>query len=270
MIAKSSIAAILGGAFLVAAFASPVLAGSTWDSLKGDVIGTRIAKDATGIIALKAPYRPENNMSVPLTADVTLPAGENIKSVSFIVDKNPSPVAAKFDMAGARNTASLTTNIRLNEQSDVHIVVETSNGEVYLAGQLVKFAGGQASCSAPPSGDPAEIKANMGKMNFALTGPKATGSHQVQRAKIDLNHPNHTGMVLDQITLLYVQLLMVDKIEVRQGDELVYTMTGSITLAQNPTVAFDFVTNGATELNVEATDTSGAKWTHKFPLSPAS
>jgi sulfur-oxidizing protein SoxY len=270
MITKSYTATILSGALLAVAFAGPVSAGSTWDGLKGDVIGTRTAKDATGIIALKAPYRPENNMSVPLTADVKLPVGETIKSVSFVVDKNPSPVAAKFDMAVARSSASLTTNIRLNEQSDVHIVVENSKGEVYVAEQLVKFAGGQASCSAPPSGDPAEIRANMGKMNFALTGPKATGSNQVQRAKIDFNHPNHTGMVLDQITLLYVQLLMVDKIEVRQGDELVYTMTGSITLAQNPTVEFDFVTNGATELNVEATDTSGAKWTHKFPLGPAS
>jgi sulfur-oxidizing protein SoxY len=209
-------------------------------------------------------------MSVPLTADVKLPAGDSIRAVSFIVDENPSPVAAKFDMAGQRNALKLTTNIRLNQQSDVHIVVETAKGDVYVAEQLVKFAGGQASCSAPPTGDPHEIAANMGKMNFASVGERATGSHQVQRARLELNHPNHTGMVLDQITLLYIQMLMVDKIEVRQGDELVYTMTGSITLAQNPTVEFDYETNGATEMKVLATDTNGNKWEKSFPIGPAS
>jgi sulfur-oxidizing protein SoxY len=270
MIAKPTVTSILSGAVFSVCLASPVWAASTWDSLKPEIVGSRAVKDATGIINLKAPYRPDNNMSVPLVADIKLPAGETLKTVSFVVDENPSPVAAKFEMAGSRNAASLTTNIRLNQQSDVHIVVETGKGDVYIAEQLVKFAGGQASCSAPPTGDPAEIKANMGKMNFALLGDKAAASKKLQRAKIDLNHPNHTGMVLDQITLLYVQLLMVDKIEVRQGDDLIYTMTGSITLAQNPAVEFDFVTNGATELNVEATDTSGAKWQHKFPLGPAS
>jgi sulfur-oxidizing protein SoxY len=76
-------------------------------------------------------------------------------------------------------------------------------------------------------------------------------------------------MVLDPISLLYIPLLMVDRIEARQGDELVFEMTGSITLAQNPAVEFDFVTNGASELTLTAHDTSGAAWTRRFPIGPA-
>jgi sulfur-oxidizing protein SoxY len=109
----------------------------------------------------------------------------------------------------------------------------------------------------------------MGKMDFAAVGEKAAASHTLQRARFALNHPNHTGMVLDQITLLYVPLLMVDRIEARQGDELVFEMTGSITLAQNPQVEFDYVTNGALEMTVAARDTSGASWERKFPIGPA-
>ena len=138
-----------------------------------------------------------------------------------------------------------------------------------MSEQLVKFAGGQASCSAPPVGDPAEIAANMGKMDFATIGKKPNASHQVARARYDLNHPNHTGMVLDPISLLYIPLLMVDHIEARQGDELVFEMTGSITLAQNPAVEFDYVTNGATEITMSVRDTSGATWTRSFPIGPA-
>jgi sulfur-oxidizing protein SoxY len=77
-------------------------------------------------------------------------------------------------------------------------------------------------------------------------------------------------MVLDQITLLYVPMLMVNHIEARQGDELVFDMTGSITLAQNPVVEFDYVTNGADEMTTVAKDTSGAAWQKRFPIGPAS
>lgn len=249
--------------------AAPALAGPTWDSLRAEIYGGRTLQDGAGVIRLKAPYRPDNNMSVPLEMSAHLGKGQTIKTVSFIVDENPSPVAAKFTVGGKRESVAITTNIRLNQQSDVHIVVETASGELYVVEQLVKFAGGQASCSAPPTGDPAEIAANMGKMQFSAVGQKANASHALQRARFELSHPNHTGMVLDQMTLLYVPLLMVDHIEARQGDEMVFEMEGSITLNQNPKVEFDYVTNGAEEMTISARDTSGAKWEQKFPIGPA-
>ncbi len=246
------------------------VAGPAWDGIKAEVFGVRAILDGASVIKLTAPYRPENVMSVPLTADVRLPKGQAIKAVSFIVDENPSPVAAIFTLGGARGHAVLTTNIRLNQQSDVRVVVETAHGELYMTEQLVKFAGGQASCSAPPQGSPEEIAANMGKMELKLSGPRAKSSHAVQSAHLEFNHPNHTGMVLDQITLFYIPLLMVEHLEVRQGDDTVLTMAGSITLSQNPKVSFDYVTNGATELTVTARDTSGATWTKSFPIGPGS
>ena len=63
---------------------------------------------------------------------------------------------------------------------------------------------------------------------------------------------------------------MVDRIEARQGDELVFEMEGSITLNQNPKVEFDYVTNGAEEMTILARDTSGTTWEKKFPIGPAS
>jgi sulfur-oxidizing protein SoxY len=261
------IAAALGAGLIGS---SAAIAGPTWDGIKAEVYGSRALLDGASVIKLSAPYRPDNVMAVPLAADVHMPKGQSIKSVSFIVDENPSPVAAVFQLGGAREQAALTTYIRLNQQSDVRVVVETASGELYTVEQLVKFAGGQASCSAPPQGSPEEIAANMGKMDLALQGPRAISSHAVQRAELELNHPNHTGMVLDQITLFYVPLLMVEHVEVKQGDDVVLTMTGSITLKQNPKFAFDYVTNGATEMTVTARDTSGAVFARTFPIGPAS
>ncbi len=244
-------------------------ASDTWPGIHAEAFAGRTIEDGRGIVALTAPYRPDDVRSVPLAADIKLGDGRTIKTVSFVVDMNPAPVAAVFRLGEGRSRARLSTSIRLDQQSDVRVIVETNDGALYMAEQLVKFAGGQASCSAPPVGDPAEIAASMGKMDFAAVGPKPNGSHQTAQARYALNHPNHTGMVLDPISLLYIPLLMVDRIEARQGDELVFEMTGSITVAQNPTVEFDYITNGATEMKLTAHDTSGAVWTRSFPIGPA-
>ena len=39
---------------------------------------------------------------------------------------------------------------------------------------------------------------------------------------------------------------------------------------KNPKIEFDYVTNGAAELSVTASDTSGASWTRSFAIGPAS
>jgi len=251
-------------------FCEAASAGDSWLGIKQEAYQNRVIHNGLSVVALKAPYRPDDVRSVPLEADAQFDDGRTIKSVTFIVDENPSPVAAVFKIGGARTKVHLETNIRLNQQSDVRVVVEASDGSLYMAERLVKFAGGQASCSAPPMGDPKEIAANMGKMDFAVVGEKVSASKALQRTLYSLNHPNHTGMVLDPIALLYVPLLMVEKIEARQGNEMVFEMTGSITLAQNPRIAFDYVTNGATEMTMIAHDTSGASWERRFPIGPQS
>lgn len=255
--------------FLIAGCPVAASASESWPGIHAEAFAGRAIEDGRDVVKLTAPYRPDDVRSVPIAADIALPEGRTIKAVSFVVDENPSPVAAVFRLGSGRSTAHLGTNIRLDQQSDVRVIVEASDGTLYMAEQLVKFAGGQASCSAPPVGDPAEIAANMGKMDFATLGAKPSGSRQTARARYALNHPNHTGMVLDPVTLLYIPLLMVERIEAWQGDTLVFEMAGSITLAQNPAVAFDFLTNGATEMTITARDTSGAAWTGRFPIGPA-
>lgn len=258
-------------ALLLAITTAPtgVHASDTWPGIHAEAFGGRTIQDGRGVVTLTTPYRPDDVRSVPMEAEIKLPGGRTIKAASFVVDLNPSPVAAVFRMGEGRSQAHLATRIRLDQQSDVRVIVEANDGTLYMTNQLVKFAGGQASCSAPPVGDPAEIAANMGRMDFATVGQAPSASHQVARARYALNHPNHTGMVLDPVSLLYIPLLMVDRIEARQGDELVFEMTGSITLAQNPAIEFDFVTNGASEMSISVHDTSGAVWTRDFPIGPA-
>jgi sulfur-oxidizing protein SoxY len=139
-----------------------------------------------------------------------------------------------------------------------------------MADRFVKFAGGQAACSAPPSGSPEEIAATMGKMSLEPVGKQAAATQIEPRARLKIMHPNHTGMVLDQLTLLYVPLRIVTDVEVRQGEERVFALKGSIAMSQNPVVEFDYRSNGAETLHIEARDSSGGAWARDFPVGQGS
>lgn len=246
-------------------------AGTIWDEIKGSVYGNAKIEDGRGLVSIEAPGRPEDMRRVPIAVNSALKDGRTIKAVTFIIDENPTPVVAVFHMGPGREQVAFKGEFRVNQQSDIRAVVETSDGKLYMASQLVKFAGGQASCSAPPTGDPAEIAANMGKMEFTPVKDEAAASSINAKARMVLRHPNHTGMVMDQITLLYTPMKMISEITVKQGDEEVFRAEGSIALSQDPAIEFDMKRNtSASELEITLKDTDGGSWTKKFPIGPAS
>jgi sulfur-oxidizing protein SoxY len=257
-------------AVLAGAAALPALADNAWEEIRGSVYSGKTIEDGRGIITLGAPNRPEDMRAVPISIDAALSDGRTIKTVSFILDENPTPVVAVFHMGAGRDSVSIKSHFRVDRQSDVRAVVEASDGKLYMVSQLIKFAGGQASCSAPPMGDPAEILANMGKMQFGEVKAASAASTALMRAKADLNHPNHTGMVMDQQTLLYTPMKMVSEVSVRQGDDVIFTAEGSIAFSQNPMIEFDFKRGGSQEFELTMKDTDGGTWSKKFQVSPQS
>lgn len=263
-----AVAAFGVGASLTAL--SSAHAQTPWSDIHANVFDGRTIQPAGDVVQLSAPKRPEDQSNVPISVEATFKDGRTVRAVTLIVDQNPTPVAAVFDIGGKRDHLKLATNLRLNAATDVRAIVEASDGALYMADRFVKFAGGQASCSAPPQGDPAEIAANMGKMTFTQKRAKAAVSQMAPRAKLTISHPNHTGMVLDQLTLLYVPLRIVTDMEVKQGDERVFTMHGSMTMSQNPVIDFDYRVNGADKMHVSAKDSDGASWQQSFPIGQGS
>ena len=246
--------------------AGQAAAGSTWNGLRNEVFGARPIEDGSGLIAIKAPYRPDDVRAVPISIEARLPLDRSVRAVTLIVDENPSPVAATFKFGGERSSIGLATKVRLNQESFVRAVVEDDRGRLSMVSTLVKFAGGQSACSAPPTGDPAEIAASMGKMKLAATPSKVAATQLSQRVRLDIRHPNHTGMALDQMSLLYIPLRVVSKLEVKKGSDRVFEMAGSITLSENPSIEFDFPVGGSEKLAVTMHDSDGAQWRHEFDV----
>ena len=263
-----AVAAALGIAGLAGAM--PALAGSAWDEIRAGVFADRTINPAGDAVVLTAPFRPLDQRAVPIEVEAKFADGRTVRAVTIIVDQNPTPVAAQFDIGGKREHLKLSTLLRLNAGTDVRAIVEASDGQLYMADRFVKFAGGQAACSAPPSGSPEEIAATMGKMSLEPVGKQAAATQIEPRARLKMMHPNHTGMVLDQLTLLYVPLRIVTDVEVRQGEERVFALKGSIAMSQNPVVEFDYRSNGAESLHIEARDSSGGAWARDFPIGQGS
>jgi sulfur-oxidizing protein SoxY len=131
----------------------PALAGSAWDDIRPNAFGARAIEDGAAFIAFQAPYRAEDQRNVSLAVETVFKDGRKIKSVTFIVDENPMPVAAAFRFADNRERAALGIDIRLDHASSVRTVVEASDGALYMVEKFVK-ASGAGVCAAPPAGDP--------------------------------------------------------------------------------------------------------------------
>lgn len=262
--------ALLLAAGLALTFAGPASASQSWPSIRDELYGARVIHDGSTMITLTAPDRPENQMEVPISVDAVFKDGRTIKTVTILVDENPTPVAAAFHFNQPRPQVGLATKLRLDAVTGVRAVVEASDGQLYMVERNVRFTGGQSACSAPPNGSDEEIAARMGNTQLSLIGQRAIVSNAAQRVKVDISHPNHTGMVKDQMTLLYIPLRLMDHVAIKQSGKTVVEIDGSMSVSQNPSFEVDYLTDGADELEISASDTAGASWTHTLPLGPSS
>src|SRR4051812_23210933 len=101
-----SLAALLVAAGLALPAPAPALAGSTWDELRPTVFGDRAIESGQNL-TFTAPYRAEDQRAVPIAVEAAFHDGRKVKSVTFMVDENPSPVAAVFRFADNRDRVSL-------------------------------------------------------------------------------------------------------------------------------------------------------------------
>ena len=249
--------------------ADPAVAGSAWDDIRPSAFGARPIADGRDVLSFKAPYRAEDQRAVPISLEATFKDGRKLKSVTFIVDENPAPVAAVFRFGDDRSRVALNLDIRLDRASPIRVVVEAHDGALYMSEKFVK-ASGLGVCAAPPLGDPQVAARTMGQMRLSDLTARDETTRFRRLAQLDIRHPQHTGMQMNQITMLYLPARFITAIEVRQGGQTLFDLDGSITLSENPRIAFDYQVNGADVIRVRATDSSNALWEQEFPIGSGS
>lgn len=246
-----------------------------WSDLKDDLYGDRVIQDGAEWLAMEAPYRAYDAAIVPIDIAALRPQGATrfIKNITLVIDQNPAPVAAVFRFGPRSGLASVSTRVRVNAYSYVRAIAETNDGELFMVSRFVKASGG---CSAPALKDQDQSLANLGKMRlrYFTPIPPASGTpapQSVREAQLMIRHPNYSGLQMDQITRYYIPAYFVQEIEVRQGDDLILSVEGAISISENPSVRFRFLSDGAEPINVRVQDTEDKTFTRSWPVSsPAS
>jgi sulfur-oxidizing protein SoxY len=213
--------------------------------------------DGSGVIAIEMPYRAEDAAIVPVTLRSVLPPDDprRVVAITLVIDQNPSPMAARFELGAASSVSQISTRVRVNNYTDVHAVAELSDGMLYVTKTYVKASGG---CSAPAAKNPEEAKAKIGQMRFRQFARSGEGpTSGAREAQIMIGHPNNSGLQMDQVTQLYVPAFFVNELRVWQDDTPVLAMQGGISISEDPNIRFTYVPNGAKGVRVEAKDTEG-------------
>jgi sulfur-oxidizing protein SoxY len=248
---------VAGLLLLGAPLALAAEANDPWPGLVQDIFNNRPMNDGSDVIGIEMPIRAEDAAIVPVTLRTKLAPGDirQVQSITLVIDQNPAPMAAKFQLGPDAKVSEISTRVRVNNYTDVHAVAELSDGKLYMVKTYVKASGG---CSAPAAKNADEAKGRLGQMRYrqfgkAGEGP-ASGAREVQ---IMIGHPNNSGLQMDQVTQLYVPAFFVNELRLWQDDSPVLTMEGGISISEDPNIRFTYVSNGAKHFRAEAKDTEG-------------
>lgn len=240
-------------------------ANETWDSIRQELYGEQFLLDGTGIIAIDAPYRTPEDARANLAAHIVAPRDTEISEVTIVLDENPMPVSAVFRFEKPLPRFFFDVTMRVNGPTPMHVVARTSDGRLFVSETFVKTTG-QGACAAPPGTDPELALKTLGEMQIELAGRVTVGTGDaldplnpgswLNELQLDLDHPQHSGMQMDQITLLFTPMRYIENLNIDLDGAGYVEMTGSISLSENPTVSLS-VPSEAQSVDVTMTDTSG-------------
>ncbi len=233
-----------------------------WQAVRRSLWGERHIEPATPQrLQVIAPARAPDPACVPvalrnpLGMTATAEAGAQVRRLTLVIDQNPSPIAAVFDLPPDGALPDLETRVRVDEYSFVRAVAETADGRLWQALRFVKASGG---CSAPAGGDEAEQAARLGRMLLRLHPPVAPG--QPMTLDWTVQHPNHSGMAMNPLTRIHTPAHYLRSATLRQGERLLLSADLDFALSENPSLRLRFLPRGDEPLKAEASDTQGARF----------
>jgi sulfur-oxidizing protein SoxY len=263
--------------------ASPI-----WQKVQASLFEGRTVRSApAGLLSLDVPARATDAALVPIAIRARLPAGSSahVTRLILVIDANPSPISAIFQLSPRNGRAEVETRVRIDDYSFVRAIAETSDGQLYGVVRFVKASGG---CSAPAGSDAQAAAATLGQMRFRIDAgadgdqdgaPKAGqarpapqgGSSKVAEphlldgaqpvlAQLAINHPNHSGLAMDQATRQFTPAHYVRKVEVSYQGELVFSADVDFSISENPNFRFYFVPQGPGELRATVVDSQGRRF----------
>jgi sulfur-oxidizing protein SoxY len=230
-----------------------------WEKLRDKLYGSRaIEHSDASALQLVIPLRAAYGASVPVKfiTRVSQTQDRYLKQLRFIVDKNPSAIAATLNLTPELGQANFETRLRVDEYSHVRAIGEFNDGSLHMASRFVKVSGG---CSAPPNRETMHL---MGRTTFRL--PEGLQRGQPTPVDLTVMHPNDTGFELNNITVMFIPPHFVRRIKVNYGDKLLFDADQDFSVAENPSWRFMFAPRESGVLTAEVEDSKEQRFSGRF------
>jgi sulfur-oxidizing protein SoxY len=227
--------------------ASPV-----WQKVRASLFeGRSIAAAPADMLVLEAPSRAIDAAVVPIAIRTRWPhtPSRYISKLYLIIDANPSPISAIFQFSPESGRAEIETRVRVDAYSHVRAIAETSDGQLFGVTRFVKASGG---CSAPAGGDAQAAQASLGQMRFRVEGDLKGRTPVLAQLMID--HPNHSGLAMDQYSRQFTPAHYVRKVDVTYEGKPVFGADVDFSISENPNFRFWFTPQGSGELRATVVD----------------
>lgn len=233
--------------------------------LRPQYFGERDITEGKDLIELRIPARAEDAGVVPISvnAKIAQTPERYIRTLYIFIDRNPRPLAGKFELTPAMGKADMAMRLRINQFTDVRVVAETNDGHLYMDRGYTRASGG---CSAPPPFlELKEAREHIGEMKFhAQTG---SGDDDVALGQLLISHPNITGMQLDQRTRAYLPAEYVTKVALKFNGEHILSAETDISISEDPSFRFFFKPKTGGTMTAEMTDSKGRQFSHSFEVA---
>ena len=233
----------------------------TWNKeLKEWIYGDDQLLDGSDLFSLQTPYRALDAAMVPISINFKVNQSDEffIKSLTLVIDENPSPLVSKFKFTRKVGNASITTRVRVDKYTYVRAIAETSDNKKYMVANFVKAAGG---CSAPSLADMDAVMARLGKMKMKFIRTEAEKG--LNKAEFLISHPNFSGLQFNQLTRSEIPAHFINFVRVEQDGDLIFEASPDISLSEDPSFTFNYLNTGGS-LTVKVNDSEGQSFSKEF------
>jgi len=201
-------------------------------------------------IRISGPKRASSGAQVPVNIKLAAKEGIEIKQIFLIIDGNPVQHAATYQLTKTTQSLDLSTRIRMETDSFVRVIGESTDGKLYMSKVAIRASGG---CSGyMDSADP-QHTADLGKILLKSTKDRYVTTR--------IKHPNFTGLMKDSINGWYVPEWYVNDVAFSFNGENILIVKSGISISQDPYIKFSFEAKNSGKLTVQATDTKGKTFT---------
>jgi sulfur-oxidizing protein SoxY len=197
-------------------------------------------------IRISGPKRASSGAQVPVNIQLAKKDGIEMKQIFLIIDGNPVQHAATYQLTKATQSLDLSTRIRMETDSFVRVVGESTDGKLYMSQVVIRASGG---CSGyMDSADP-QHTADLGKILLKSTKDRYVTTR--------IKHPNFTGLMKDSINGWYVPEWYVNDVAFSFNGEKILVVKSGISISQDPYIKFQFPVKKSGKMTVLATDSKG-------------